>query len=170
MIKLLGCFMIVGASVFIGLNYIRSLRVRVAGIRAMIELLTSIKIKINYELSALPKLIKELKDKSSYPICDFLDECVLQLNDNNGLKEAWILSVNKFSKQMNLTNADTSVLYEFSAGLGDSDLSGQIANIQLYTEMLEKNLFEAENILKEKSKVTLSCSLFGSLIILVLLI
>ena len=170
MIKLLGCLMIVGASVFVALNYIRNLGVRVVGIRAMIELLASIKIKISYELLPLPELIKELKEKSSYPISDFLDECILHLNDNKSLKNAWLLAANKYSSQMCFTKEDTSILNEFAAGLGDSDLSGQIANIQLYTEMLEKNLIESENILKEKSKVTLSCSLFGSLVILVLLI
>ncbi len=170
MIKLLGCMMMVGASVFIGLNYIRNLRVRVNGLRAMIEFLSTVRIKISYELSALPELIRELREKSSYPVSDFLDECIIHLDGGSDLKDAWRLAVNKFSKQMNLSKSDISILNEFSAGLGDSDLSGQIANIQLYTEMLEKNLLESENILKEKSKVTLSCSLFGSLIILVLLI
>ena len=170
MIKLLGCLMVAGASVLMALNYIKNLRVRVKGLRAMIEFFTVIRIKINYELSSIPELIRGLKEKSSYPISAFLSECVSHLDEGKELKEAWHLGIKSFSRQMCLTNSDTSMLSEFSAGLGDSDLSGQIANIQLYTEMLEKNLQEAEKILKEKSKVTLSCSLFGSLIILVLLI
>ena len=170
MIKLLGCLMIVGASVFIALNYIGNLRIRVLGIRSMIELLSYIKIKISYELLPLPILIQEFREKNGYPISDFLDECNAHLNNGRSLKDAWLLAVNSYSSQMCFTREDTSILKEFATELGESDLNGQITNIQLYTEMLEKNLLESEHILKEKRKVTLSCSLFGSLIVLVLLI
>ncbi len=170
MIRLLGCLMIAASCLFVGLGYIKNLKVRVSGITAMIELMSALKIKINYEHTSLPKLLKELRQKCAYPITLFLDECILNLDRGKDFKDAWILSAETYSSQMKLSRTDTDILKGVSIGLGDSDVNGQICNIQLYTEMLEKNLLESENILKEKTKVTLSCSLFGSLIVLVLLI
>ena len=170
MIKLLGCLMIASSCLFVGLDYIKNLRVRVRGITAMIELLSTLKIKINYEHSVLPKLLRELRQKCAYPNTVFLDECILNLDSGKDFKDAWILAAETYSNQMQLSKTDTEILKGVSIGLGDSDVSGQISNIQLYTEMLEKNLLESEKTLKEKTKVTLSCSLFGSLVVLVLLI
>lgn len=170
MIKFLGCLLIVFSSVFAGLSYIKKLRKRANGITAMIELLSVLKIKINYDYSPLPEILKQMHQSCVYPISIFLDECVLSLNQGDDLKAAWTNGVNKFSEQMNLTKGDTNILSEFSVCLGDSDINGQISNIQLYTEMLRNSLSEAEVILKEKSKVTLSCSLFGGLIFIVMLI
>lgn len=170
MIKLLGCLLIVTSSVCIGLNYINTLRKRVSGISAMIELLSALKIKINYEFSVLPELLMQMQKKATDTESIFLNECVASLKRGDDLKSAWYAGVSRFSEQMHLIKSDTDILYEFSICLGDSDVSGQISNIQLYTEMLRKNLHDAEDILKEKSKVTLSCSLFGGLIFFVLLI
>ena len=99
MIKLLGCLMVAGASVLMALNYIKNLRVRVKGLRAMIEFFTVIRIKINYELLSIPELIRGMKEKSSYPISVFLSECVSNLDKGKELKEAWHLAIKSFSKQ-----------------------------------------------------------------------
>ncbi|MBQ8868522.1 MAG: stage III sporulation protein AB [Oscillospiraceae bacterium] len=170
MIRLLGCLLIMFSSVCIGLNYINMLRKRVGGISAMIELLSALKIKISYEFSALPELLMQMQKNATDTEVIFLNECVTSLKRGDDLKSAWCAGVSRVSEQMHLTKSDTDILNEFSICLGDSDVSGQISNIQLYTEMLKKNLRDAEGILKEKSKVTLSCSLFGGLIFFVLLI
>ncbi|MBQ7799547.1 MAG: stage III sporulation protein AB [Oscillospiraceae bacterium] len=170
MLKLAGCLLIVASSVYAALSHIKSLRKRAQGITAMVELLSAMKIKINYEFTSLPELLKSLRLNSTYPISLFLDECVMNLNQGENLKSAWKKSVDRFSDKMNLTQGDINILSEFSLSLGDSDVGGQISNIQLYTEMLRKNLSDAESIIKDKSRITLSCSLFGGLIFLVLLI
>ncbi len=170
MIKLFGCLLIVSSSVCIGISYINTLKKRVNGISIMIELLSALKIKINYEFSALPDLLTQMQKKATDSELILLNECVSCLKRGADLKSAWNAGIGMFSEQMHLTKKDTEVLNEFAICLGDSDISGQISNIQLYTEMLKKNLSEAEGVLKEKSKVTLSCSLFGGLIFFVLLI
>lgn len=170
MVKFLGCSLIVAASIIAGLSYTGVLRKRIKGISFMIELLSALKIKISYEFSAIPELLKEMQCKDKQEGGIFLINCLQYLDGGKDLKSAWNMSVDKFSQEMFLAKKDTDVLKDFSVGLGDSDVNGQITNISLYLEMLKTNLTEAENILKEKSRVTLSCSIFGSLLFSILLI
>ena len=166
----MGAALIVSSSFIAGISFLTVLQKRIKALSFMIELLTALKIKISYEFSALPIVLRELQNQNNYQNNEFLRNCVKELDKGLALKKAWGTSLRMFSQQMHLTKSDIAVLTDFSSSLGDTDINGQIENITLYLELLKCNLKEAENALKDKSKIALSCSLFGGLIISILLI
>ena len=167
MLKLIGCSLIISAAALFGLNKINTFKKRVNGLKYMIELLSALKIKINYESSAVPVILKELTNKAQNTY--FLKSCIELLNKGKSLNYAWNKSVDDYSSNYHLSKKDVQILKDFSIGLGESDVEGQITNIQLYIELINKNLKEAEEKLSENSRISISCSIFGGLILSILL-
>ncbi len=170
MLKITGCVLIVSASIYIGVAYVNSMKKRIYSLSQMIELFTVLKIKLEYELCAIPELFRLIiKQEQGTYVC-FLEHCISEIDAGASLKIAWNKSVDKFSREMNLSSNDTALLIDFSQALGDTDVSGQISNLEMYIELLHKNLKDAEKELTDKSRVSISCSLFLGLLVSILLI
>lgn len=162
--------MIISASVYIGVGYVNSMKKRIDSLSQMIELLTVVKIKLEYELCAIPELFRLIINQEQGTYLCFLRYCVGEIVAGASLKNAWNKSVDKFSGEMCLSKNDTVLLIDFSQTLGDTDVSGQLSNIEMYIELLSKNLKEAEKEATDKSRVSISCSLFLGLMVSILLI
>ncbi len=170
LLKAVGCVFVLVFFWAVGVGYINVLKKRISGLEQMIELLTVLKIKLEYELCSIPELFNALKQQQEGKTKIFLEYCLTRIADGSSLKKAWNESVDFISEEMCFIKSDVILMKDFAQSLGDTDISGQIANLTLFIELLKKNLSEAEKILKDKSRVTMSCSLFGGLLISILLI
>lgn len=162
--------MIILASTYIGVGYVNSMKKRIDSLSQMIELLTVVKIKLEYELCAIPELFRLIINQEQGTYLCFLRYCADEIDAGTSLKSSWNKSVEKFSGEMCLSKNDTALLMDFSQTLGDTDVSGQLSNIEMYIELLGKNLKEAEKEVTDKSRVSISCSLFLGLLVSILLI
>jgi len=167
-IKIFGTILVVTSFLVIGIEYNKAINKRIVALNEMIELLSALKIKINYEYSSIPEILRDIYSANRENM--FLMNCIYFLDDGEGLKNAWNHAVEKYAKQFFLTKKDTSILYDFSIGLGDSDVNGQITNILLYIDMLKASKKIAEAEVKDKSRVSLSLSVFSGLIFVIILI
>ena len=170
LLKSLGCVLIITSATAVGFGYVNILKKRIAGLNRMIELLTIIKIKLEYEFCSIPDILRQIKDNDTLNIKDFLENCISEIDNGISLKSAWCSNIDRYSQEMFLIKSDKNLLIEFTNALGDTDASGQVTNLEVYIEMLGKNLTTAENELKEKSHVALCCSMFIGILISILMI
>lgn len=168
MLKILGCLLIILSSVFCASNYCTNLKKRISGLSFFIRLLELFKIKIEYEQSTVLQIIDGLVDE-----CDtfgFLEDCSKNISTGLSLKSAWEKSLNDKGNELGLTKDDASLLRKFCNELGETDLEGQISNISLYVQLLNKKLTDLENTVKDKSRVAINTGFFTGLIVSILLI
>lgn len=166
--KILGCVFVVFSTMLLGIEYNKNLHKRVNGIDKIIEILSVMNIKINYEYSPIPIVLKEIHKTEKENI--FLSECISCIDSGRALKDAWICAVEKYSSAYFLNDKEVSVLKDFSHSLGDSDISGQTSNILLHIEMLKQIRNDAEIKLKEKSRIALSIGAFSGLVLAIILV
>lgn len=69
-----------------------------------------------------------------------------------------------------INSEDKKLLSEFFSFLGMGDTSSQISRCEIYTELLNKRLEEAEIQEKEKAKLYTSLGVFAGLFVVILLI
>ncbi len=170
MIKIIGCVFIISASFYIGIQYVSKLKKRIYGLSQIIEVLNVLKIKLEYEMSNIPRLFKAIAEQDKSDAGKMLECCALEMDKGLSLKSAWIISIKSFADTMNLSENDVILLCDFSKSLGDTDVLGQISNIELYIQLLDKNLTQAQKELSDKSRVSLSVSVFFGAIVSILLI
>ena len=151
-----------------GVEYNKNLKKRVKGIDEIIEILSTLNIKINYGYSPIPIVLKEIYSKEKENI--FLCECIRCVEKGETLKKAWVNATEKYAKIYCLENKETSVLKDFAINLGDSDISGQTSNILLHIDFLKQIRNDAEIKLREKSKVSLSVGAFSGLVLAIILV
>lgn len=81
-------------------------------------------------------------------------------NKNQPFEEAWRCRIKEIPKSFSLTKADRELLLCFGSELGKSDVDGQLKHIELYKTMFDKQLAEAEDEVKAKSRLYQTMGLF----------
>ena len=165
LLKVLGSILVIGASAGIGINNINSLKKRVSALCEISEFMNVIKIKITYELCDIPSALASLSSK--YYIAK---KCHDHIKSGKSLKDAWGFAIDGLGEEMHLKSQDKSLLKDFCVCLGETDIEGQISNVDMFLELLKKNISESKSKLNDKSKVILSTSMFAGLLISILLI
>ncbi len=163
--KAVGCILIIFSSTAIGINHINNLRDRALALFESSEFVNILKIKMGYELCDIPSIFKSLEDK--YFIAK---NCLIHIKNGDSLKIAWNKSIDKYAKKAHLNSSDISILKDFCVCLGQTDIEGQISNLNMYLKLLEKRINEAKSELSDKSKVIFSTSIFSGLLISIILI
>ena len=167
MIKLFGCLMIITCGILTGFFYIKSLNKRIEILSFFIKLLEEMKIIIEYKHLSIPEILEGCNNSVNNI---FLKKCLEKIKNGTSLKTAWNDSLKENAVEMCLNENDLMILSDFVICLGETDISGQISNIVLYADLLEKRIKDANKQIKEKSKVAMSCCFFGGAIIVILLI
>ncbi len=168
MIKIMGCAMLVFVSVSCAFAYLSGLRKRAKGLEYFINLLEGFKIKMQYELCTVPKFLETYINQDENT--DFAQLCLEKLKEGHSLPDAWNIASQKVCTNQCMEEADIEILKQFSSRLGRTDLEGQISNITLHIELLNKNLVQAEENIKDKSRVAINTGVFAGVIVSILLI
>jgi stage III sporulation protein AB len=136
----------------------RKLFVRVDSLELFLRFLSAAKTEIRY--SAVP-VVQVIKRHSSG--FKFLEECVSNCEQGNGFAAAWKYAVTYCAKQDGFAANDIKLLLSFGEGFGASDTDGQIAHLELYSELFDTNLKSAREDRNRKSKLYLMLGIFAGL-------
>ena len=164
-LKLIGCILITLSSTTFGLNYIKNIKTRVFALNEIMELINTMKIKISYEFCDIPNLLHSLSGK--YLIAR---QCHMHLIDCETLQVAWNKSIDEYASVMHLKAEDVRILRDLCMSLGQTDIDGQISNLNMYSNIIEENYKKANLELNSKSRVIFSTSMFAGLLISIILI
>ncbi|WHE08028.1 stage III sporulation protein SpoIIIAB [Thermoanaerobacterium thermosaccharolyticum] len=154
MIKIIGMIMVLISSALIG--YLKSLKytLRRRTIRAILSSLNILITEITYNQITLSEAFAKLSETSESGIGKLFLIASQILNSNEGYtaSEAWEIALDKVG-DLNLNQDDIRILKSFGKGLGNSDIYNQEKNFKFTSELLKKQLSDAEELSKKNEKL-----------------
>ena len=147
-LKIIGSFMLVGASFSVGCIFSKNLYRRRDFLKSFIVFLSSLSTHIRYDPSDIFTLVSMCANTDELSCFDFDDKHFLKPFD-----ELWIEKVKSVPNSYSLTKDDKQLLFEFGTNLGKTDVEGQIKHIELYKISFAKQLSQSEEAIVKKSKL-----------------
>lgn len=164
-LKLIGSIFVILSCVLYALNYISSQKTRERALNNIIDFLYSLEIMLKYQLLSIPEAINLYINTNNF---ELISVCNSLLKQNYTLKDAWNKAILKSKNVLCLNQSDINLLKDFSIKLGDTDLEGQLTNIELYKTRFKAILEASQSKLKENTKLALSLSFFAGLVITIM--
>lgn len=91
---------------------------------------------------------------------NFLKVCAEKLEEGAPFLSVWR---EEASQAAGFDAQDRRLLQDFGVGLGTTDISGQIAHCELYTDLFQARLKEARDKKEKKAKLYLLLGVFGGI-------
>ena len=151
-IKYISTFLIFIICSAIGILYSKKYSNRVKELEEIKNALNIFKSKIKFTYEPIPEVFKQISTQLHSNIGTiFLKASNYMKNDIAG--EAWEKSIDEEKNNINLTNDDTEIIKKLSKMLGNTDLDGQLNNIELINRFLDKQIVEAEREEEKNEKL-----------------
>ena len=147
-IKYIILFLIFVSSTLVGRFISKKYYYRLEELEEFKNALNIFKSKIKFTYEPISEIFCEIINNTSKNVGKVFNLAKDNLENNNA-QDAWIDAV-KLSEN-NLTDEDKKVLQMFGKLLGQTDVEGQISQIDITQEMLDKQIQEAL-ILKQKNE------------------
>ena len=147
-IKYIILFLIFVSSTLVGRFISKKYYYRLQELEEFKNALNIFKSKIKFTYEPISEIFCEIINNTSKNVGKVFNLAKESL-ENNSAQDAWIDAV-KLSEN-NLTDEDKKVLQMFGKLLGQTDVEGQISQIDITQEMLDKQIQEAL-ILKQKNE------------------
>ncbi len=147
--QVIKCFMLLLvfiASSFIGRCIAKKYSYRLEELEEMKNILNIFKSKIRFTYEPIPEIFKEIASNAKENIAQIFEKATRNMQ-NFSAGEAWENAVQ--TSETNFTNEDIHVLLMLSKMLGQTDVEGQISQIEITENFLEKQIKEAQ---QEKNK------------------
>lgn len=138
MIKLILCLVITITSSFVGFSFSHRLYKRKEVLEQFVLELKNALTQVRYSTDSLAKIFS--KKFNGY----FFD-------DETDFFVQWLKMLKIYENE--LSKKDIEMLSSFAKNLGTSDLDGEINNLNMYIELLNNSIKEAQNNINLKSKL-----------------
>ncbi len=168
--KFLGSIFVFLTSIHIGLSLKNRIKVKISALKEMVGMLETFKLRFEYEQITITKLLEYLSEDKNKETGVFADLCLNELKNGESIKNAWKKAARDFSNRNGIGEASEKKLIDFADNLGNTALNGQLSSIDLYITEFEKDIKLAEKELNENGKVLMSCSVFGGLVLIIILL
>ena len=146
MIKYFMLLLVFIASSFIGRCIAKKYSYRLEELEEMKNILNVFKSKIRFTYEPIPEIFREIANNAKENIGQIFEKAEKNMQDFSA-GEAWENAVQ--TSETNLTNEDLHILLMLSKMLGQTDVEGQISQIEITENFLEKQIKEAQ---QEKNK------------------
>ncbi len=146
MTKLVILFIIFFLSNLIGKMIAGKYRYRYEELKQMKSALNMFKTKVKFTYDTIPEIFEEISKNFNRNVGQVFQNAKVKM-DYKSAEESWKESIEE--SENNMTDEDKQILVMMSKMLGKSDVDGQISQIDITLEFLEKQL---ENSFEEKNK------------------
>lgn len=169
-IKIIGSAFVIFAAIKIGLNINERQKRRILALEEIIDMLENFKIRFEYEQITVLRLLDELSNSDKRFVRDFASTCLCEIKRGGSFNNAWGIAAVDLYNESGVSRDTLNKLKDFASNLGKTALDGQLSLIEFYIVEFKKALdIEAEKMYKN-SKINLSCSVFGGLIFVIILL
>ncbi len=161
--KIIGGILIVSSCFFIGFSKSKSLFRRKDFLESFILFINTLSTNFRYNGSDIFTLVSFSEKEGLFAENSFFN-C-----DEKPFEEVWENAVSGLPKSYCLKKSDTDLLNKFGMELGKSDVEGQLKHLELYKSLFTKQLSDAEEVIRQKSKLYKTMGFFvGISIVLVI--
>ena len=168
--QIIKCFMLLLifiSSSLIGRCIAKKYSYRLEELEEIKNILNVFKSKIRFTYEPIPEIFKEISIQTKENIGKIFENAGKNMKDMSA-GEAWEQAVQK--SETNLTKEDIHILLMLSKMLGQTDLEGQISQIEITENFLEKQITEAEQEKNKNEKLYRKLGTTIGLIIVIVLI
>ena len=147
MIKIIILFAIFILSNFIGRTISLKYKYRLEELKEMKSMLNIFKTKIKFTYETIPEIFDEISKKTNSNIGKIFFNAKEYMEKGNTADDSWKMSIKETKN--NLNEEDKNTLNIMSKMLGESDVEGQVSQIDITLNFLEEQIEEA---MQEKNK------------------
>lgn len=145
-IKLILLSLVFCTSSIIGILMAKKYSNRLNILKNIKEGLNIFEVKMNFTCDTIPDVFREISTKIEKSSGKIFSDAVVYLQ-NSSVQQSWEMSIDKNSDY--LKEEDKNILKSLGKLLGKTDINGQIAQLKLVNNFLEKQINDAE---EEKNK------------------
>lgn len=135
MLRILGAVFLVFAGAVLGASKSDSLKARYAACREIRELLVQISVLVRYRGLNVYEISHELMISDRYKQLDFIKKLPSEYEPDTDFRLKWAEAVNSDSC---IGDDEKKLLCSFGAGLGTSDIQGQLMAVETVLEALRR--------------------------------
>lgn len=169
MIKFILLTVLFCTSTSIGILISKRYSNRVQILKDLKNALNMFEVKINFSFETIPEIFREISDKFDGTTAKIFLNTVKYINEDNLLAgEAWEKSVEV--NGYNLKKEDINSIKTLGKLLGRTDIDGQVSQIELVSNFLEKQINEATESKNKNEKMYQKLGAIIGLIIVIVLI
>jgi len=163
LLKLIGIMIVIAASTLVGYMESHKLSVRVEQLEAFWVFITAAKTEIRYTASPVDEIVRRHGNMRLFTLCT--EYC----QSGSNFSDAWSDAVANGTKGLGLDDKDISLIHDFGAGFGTSDVEGQLAHCKLYAELITARLENAKEAKNRKAKLYFMLGVFAGMAVALLL-
>lgn len=149
-LKIFILIIIMGMCTSLGLIKSNKFKLRVEDLQEIKKALIIAKTKMRYTYETLPELFLEISKDLKLNIAKIFlkaNEYMKEFNAGQAWEKAMDDSENNFSKR------DLNIIKGLSKLLGQTDLEGQLVQLEVTNKLLEEQIEEADNLKKKNTKL-----------------
>ncbi len=159
--------LIIVASSYIGILFSKKYANREKEIKQMKTGLNMFATKIKYTYEPIPSLFMEISNKIGGNIGNMFSLAATRMKEDTA-GEAWEKALDEVDN--NLTKEDITILKNLSKLLGETDIEGQISQIEVVNEFLTSQLKNANEERRKNEKMYRTLGIVTGLTIAIILI
>lgn len=166
-LKFLDMILIIVICAYIGINKAKSFSTRVLKLRDLKSAFNIFKTKLEFTYEPVKEIFCEISELVYSNKKNIFRSYVENMNQDN-FNDAWNLAVaeNSFS----LSKEDIKIISNFGNLLGRTDIKGQINEIELANNFLDKQIIDAEETRKKNDKLFKSLGVIIGITIVIIFI
>ncbi len=149
-LKIFGALLLSFAGFLGGSYFVRRLQARQRFFREMEAFLSALSTALRYQSADIFTLVNSSTELF----------CFSQAESGLSFSDCWNRRLPTLAKRWSLSAQDVVLLREFGAQLGATDAQGQLAHIECYQSLFQKQQREAEENLRGKAKLYQTLGLF----------
>lgn len=166
-IKFFDIILIIVISAYIGISKARTFSIRVLKLRNLKSSFNMFKSKLEFTYEPIKCIFEEIS-KIVYSDDNNIFKSYIENMKNGNFENAWNLAVAENS--YSLTSEDIKIISGFGNLLGKTDLKGQLNEIELANEFLDKQILDAEESRKKNDKLYKSLGVIIGITIVIIFI
>ena len=155
--------------VIIGNLYSKKYSNRLNELEQMKNILNVFKAKIKFTCTPLQDIFEQIYEENKNNIGEIFDYTNKYMNDFSASR-AWEKAIEEKKSQTNFTADDVNVLKTLGKMLGNTDIEGQVSQIELTENFLIKEIKEAEEEKRKNTKLYKTLGVTAGLALAVILI
>ena len=166
-IKYIMLFLIFISANLIGKILAKKYTDRLQELEEMKNALNIFKSKIKFTYQPIPEIFEEISNNSNLNIANIFKSSRENM-ENLSAEEAWIKAIEE--SKNNLTKEDKNTLKMLSKLLGQTDVNGQISQIEITENFLETQIKQAQEEKQKNEKLYIRLGTTIGLVIVIILI
>lgn len=170
-LKILGSFIIIATSTYIGFSLAARYAERPRQIRQLISCLSALESHINYVAIPLPEALLQCTCGIIGPVAEFFHTTSTLLVKSRCLTpQAAMDQALKESEQLIFNQPEREIIAAFSANLGSMDREEQNKSLELVQEQLSRIQYDAEKLCEQNVKMYRYLGICSGLAIVIILV